>query len=370
MNSSRLFPALLIASLFPILSAAAQEPMARGSIPDESGAWVGQRITVIVELLAPGIFAGAPSYELPDPKGALLLPPSGRPVLSSEKINGTDYTVQRHELFVFARRAGTLTIPPCKVRFAYKRSPLDREPLSATVATPSLTFTAKIPPGAEKLGSIISGRGLTAVEKWQPEPGKAKAGDAFTRTVTFAASDIPAMAFPLFPVPQVDGLGFYPKAPEVLDHAERGEFRGERRDTVTCVCRRAGTFVIPPVSLTWFDLDTTQLKTINFPARTLEVAPNPAMPETKPAEPAAERREPGMLDLLLQAILPACLMAALVRWKGRTVAAFLSDMFRAVHLLPLNPAPPPSAGHPPEKYCTKVPYGPAPSVNGAPGPSG
>jgi len=212
---------LLALALMPCV-ALAQDAKVRASLADKGDCWVGERVTLVVELLAPGYFAGAPSFDLPDPPGVLLVPPVGSPTLGSEEIDGTTYTVQRHELSVFARRAGAQTIPPLTVRFRFERQPLDKETVPASVRTEPLSLTAKAPHGAEGLGGIISARGLTAVESWTPaEPKKAKAGDAFTRTVTYAAPDVPAMAFPPFPIARVDGLGAYPKPPEVLDHSER-----------------------------------------------------------------------------------------------------------------------------------------------------
>jgi hypothetical protein len=75
------------------------------------------------------------------------------------------------------------------------------------------------------------------------------------------------MAFPPFPAPQIDGLSIYRKDPEILDQSERGKLRGQRLDSITHVCQRAGHFVIPAVRLTWWDLDSKRLRTIDFPVR-------------------------------------------------------------------------------------------------------
>jgi hypothetical protein len=224
-----------------------------------------------------------------------------------------EYTSQRHELSAFAHRAGPQTIPPFFVRFAYKRQPLDKNSVKATVTTASLKFTAQSPPGAENLGGVISAKGLTASEKWTPEPGKAEVGDAFTRSITFAAPDIPAMAFPPFPAAKLDGLGVYPNAPEVLDSVDRGNLQGRRTHSITYVCQRPGTFEIPAERLSWFDLESKQLRTIDFPARTLEVAEDPALAAAaNAADPTADRAQrylPGLRDI---AIALGVIVAAIV----------------------------------------------------------
>jgi hypothetical protein len=297
--------------------------------------WVGQAVTLVVELLAPGYFSGAPAFDLPDPKGLLMVPPGGSPTISTEEVEGTSYTVQRYEFSVFARRAGVQTIPSLAARFRFKRNPLDAALESVAVKTEGLSFTAQLPPGAEKLGFVICARDLQWVETWTQEPKKAKAGDAFTRTITFTASNVPAMLFPPFPAGQIDGLGIYPKPPEVRDQTERGEMTGRRRDTITYVCKRPGRFRIPAARLTWWDIDTRQLRTIEFPARMLDVTENSALAVA--SGDAKDRsywaREVKRLGLwTLTAVFAASLILG---WRlvGQKVVAF----FRPVHLSPLNP---------------------------------
>jgi hypothetical protein len=319
----------------------AQEPKVRATLDVKDSVFVGQRVTIVVELLAPGLFAGSAAFDLPVTPGMVLVPPRGSPVVGNETIDDVEYTSQRHELSAFAHRTGQQTIPPFTVRFAYKRQPLDKQTVKATVTTASLKFTAQSPPGAENLGGVISAKGLTASEKWTPEPGKAKVGDAFTRSITFAAPDIPAMAFPPFPAAKIDGLGVYPQSPEVLDSVDRGNLQGRRTDSITYVCQRPGTFEIPAARLSWFDLESKQLQSVDFPARTLVVAANPALAVAADAADLtadrASRDVPGLRDVAIAlGVIVAAIAAVLYchrRWS-RWMAPF-----RPVHLAPLNPGP-------------------------------
>lgn len=313
--------------------ASAQEPKVRATLATKDDQFVGQRLILAVELLAPGYFAGAAAFDLPDPPGLLLVPPSGSPVISSETIADTAYTVQRHEVSVFAHRGGEQSIPPLTIRFQFKRNPLDKVSVPASVKTEPVRFTAKIPPGAEKLGSVISAKDFKAVESWKPVPGRAKAGDAFTRTITYSAPDVPAMAFPPFPAGAIDGMGIYPQPPEVLDVNERGSLSGRRRDAVSYVCQRAGRFVIPAVKLTWFDLDTHTLQTIDFAARTLDVAPSP---EQTSALSAPEHHNFRFFLITLASALGICALAWVFSKTRATWLPFLR-VFLPVHLAPLNP---------------------------------
>jgi hypothetical protein len=331
-----LFGCLLLLCFSYPLRVPAQEAQAGTEITQKGDAWVGQRIPLVVELRVPGYFAGTPSFDLPRVPDILLMQLNQRPVVGSERIQDVSYTTQRHEFLILARRAGDYQIPAFAVRLKYKRGPLDKEAVSQTVSTEPVYFTAKTPPGAEDLAGLLSTNELKAGEKWQPQPGRAKAGDAFIRTVTFSATDVPAMAFPPFPTPAIEGLGIYPKDPEVLDHSERGILRGERRDTITYVCQRAGRFIVPSVQLTWWNLNTKELQTITFPAQVLEVAANPALPRAV----SDQTRTEGSSLISTKSVFGFSLLviaAAAVIWITRAFWRQVTAPFVPRHLAPLNP---------------------------------
>ncbi len=303
--------------------------------------WVGQRVTLIVELLSPGFFAGSPTFELPRVKDVVILRPDERPVLGSENVDHTSYTVQRHEFAIFSQRAGHITIPSFQVRFSTRQG--SARPVEQRLPTEAVSFDANLPPGAQDLATLISARDLKASETWRPKPGTAKAGDAFTRTITFSASEVPAMAFPPFPATEIPGFGVYPKAHELLDQNERGLSRGERQDILTYICKRPGHFVVPAARFTWWDLDHHQLRTVDFPARTFEVAANPALAVL----PAAAVPKKGR-DLHRQVrdwVVVVALIVALV-WLTWWTMKRRSNWWRAlifwrpVRLAPLNPTAP------------------------------
>lgn len=323
--------------------APAQDPKVRTHLKVEGTIWTGQKVTLVAELMVPGFFTSAATVDLPNPPGLILMLPHEHPMVSSETVGDVSYTVQRHELSVYAATPGEHTIPPIHARFAYRRGYLDKEDIAGAVNTEPIRFTVTAPPGTEQLGQVISARNLKVVEEWKPQPGKAsiKAGDAFTRTITFTAPDLPGMVIPPFPTGQIDGVRIYPKEPAILDHTERGSFDGGRRDVLVYVCERPGRFVIPATRLTWWDLDTQKLRTVDFPSRVLEVAPNPALAaptgQAAPAAPAASEPRRWMIFAAGGLVLLMAAPFASARFR-RACAAFFAPL-RPVHLQPLNPEP-------------------------------
>lgn len=297
--TARLLLSLALAAL-PAVAVGA-EPTARvqASITTKGDIWVGQRVTLVVELFAPGFFSGAPAFDLPQVPGVVVTKPEDRPALDSKTIDGVSYTVQRHEFAVYAQRGGTATVPGFVVRF--EANERFGAPVKAySVTTPPVSFAAKLPPGAEGLATVVTTSNLTVTETWSPEPGAAKVGAAFTRTITVEARDVPGMVLPSFAFDLPNGLKAYPKTPEVSDRAERGDLTGRRVETVTYVCEKPGSYELPALVLAWWNPGEQKLNRAKLPARGFDVTAPQEPPA--PVPPSAPRSRWWLLPLGVAAV--------------------------------------------------------------------
>lgn len=312
MTSIRVALSLAAAGLSAAVVVAEPPARVRASIATKGDIWVGQRVTLVVELLTPGFFASTAAFDLPQVSGVILIPPEDRPVVGSETVDGTTFTTQRHELAVFAQRAGQVEIPGFVVRF--ESSPaLGKPTVAQRVTTPAVAFTAKLPPGAAGLSTVITTPELTVKEAWEPEPGKgtAKLGAAFTRTITVEARDVPGMVLPAFRFDPPDGLGVYPKPPVVEDRTERGELFGRRVETVTYVCEKAGAFSLPALVWAWWDPSERQLKRVELPATTFDVT----APQQPPASAVQPAHDPGPTWAWVVGALAGFLAVGVAAWR-------------------------------------------------------
>jgi hypothetical protein len=250
---------------------AAAPVLIRNSLTKPGPVWVGERVAITVELLTPEFFSGAPVFQLPTIPQVILMQIEDRPVLSTEQIDDTTYNVQQHELALFARQPGVYEVPPFTVRFA--SVPRFGEPaVEHRLSTQAMRVEVRLPPGAESLPGLISTRELEVTQTWQPEPKKgARLGDAFTRTITLTAPDVPGMVFPPLPLAKVEGLAVYPQPPVVQDQVERGAFTGQRTQTVAYVCEGPGSVTLPALVIPWWDVEQQTLMQATLPALTLEV---------------------------------------------------------------------------------------------------
>ena len=249
---------------------------------------------------------------MPELEGLLLLKVEEFPGNIQERIDGESYSGQRHDFTIFAQRAGEYVIPPIAVQVTVGGTDA---PSGQSFTTEEVRFRAKMPPATEKYSTMISTADLKVEQSWEPEPGKAKVGDAFTRKITFRASNVLGMAFPALVAQNVDGLRAYPEQPQVRDMVNRGELTGERVETVTYVCEKPGAYELPGLVIPWWDLREKQLKRIKLPATRFEVAPDPALTtETEPTLPVTDtRRQSGWL-VAISAVL---ITIATIIWSQR-----------------------------------------------------
>ncbi|MGC4075036.1 MAG: BatD family protein [Nibricoccus sp.] len=323
--------------VFPACGFAQPASQVRIDVKPAGPAWVGQRVEIVVTLLTPGTFAEAASFDLPSVKDLVLLSPSGHAVVGTETVNGTDFTTQQHEISAFAQRAGKFEIPAFKIRFATKATYLATQTQAVEVATTPVSFEVKLPPGAENLGTLISAKTLTVDEKWSPKtPNTAKTGDAFTRTITFRAEDVPGMAFPPFAAAPVPGLAVYAKPPEVHDNTERGELTGVRVETINYVCQEPGHVTIPAVHFSWWDIGAEKLQTIDLPEQSFDIALDPATARRLAKAHWRERMEHALPWLGAGLVIAVAAWLAVRLGAGRQLHRAI-QAFQPVHLTPLNP---------------------------------
>ena len=147
-------------------------------------------------------------------------------------------------------------------------------------------------------------------------------GDALTRTIKLRAADVPGMVFPPVSFRSHDGLGVYPKPPAVADSTQRGEFTGQRIETVTYICEKAGIYTLPALTIPWFDVDDEQLKRVELPAVTVEVIATPRLAlDSPPSESSQLWWSSGAVCVILVTVL--------LFWRFRRRLATRIDDWRA-----------------------------------------
>lgn len=318
-----LFIAVFVLVFSPILVHAQSSAFVRSTISQDGPVWVGEQVPFQISLLVTGRFTGSPKFDLPEISGALLVKIPDRPVLGSEQVAGESFISQTHDFAFYALRPGKYLLPPISVRFSSIAS-IGSPPVVHQLDTTAMQIEAMTPPGAEGFGISVSTYNLEGSETWQPQlPDTARVGDAFTRKIKIRAANVPGILLTPLPVTEeVMGAGIYPDAPVVRDYAERGDFYGERVEVVTYVCEERGKLTLPSLVFYWWDLETEEVKQIEFPAVTLKVKANPSLAKSKVRSAIGDSSSSGSQWLFL-GMITLTLFGFAAFWVFRhSIAAF------------------------------------------------
>jgi hypothetical protein len=264
----------------------------------------------------------------------------------------------RYTLLFYPQRAGRLEVPSFEVQFT-ARAGFGSEPARFQHQTPGMFIDARLPPGVDRGGLLVTTNSFSMESAWTPRvpadgPAELKVGDSLRLEVTRQAQDVPGMVFAPLPGFSIEGLAAYPDPPRVNDRINRGSLTGNRSDGVTFICEREGRYTIPELRFQWWDPEQEVLSEKIVPSVELAVAANPAY-LTGPGD--AEK--PGLaLDwkFLLAAVASLAVLVYLIRrvWpyldpallktKMARLRVFSTRLFRRwikapVGLPPLNPLP-------------------------------
>jgi hypothetical protein len=271
---------LILAFLWPLAGNAQDggpQPIVRARIETASPVMVGETVTLSVDVLTPTWFPRAPQFPaaLEVENAVAVFDDSFRTNLT-EQIDGESWSGIRRHYLIYPQLAGTYAVPPVEVEVVYALpNARPSEPLS--LASPPLRFAARVPPEAVGLDYFIAARDFSLEQKVEPGAEGLRVGDALTRTITLRATDASSMMLPITEFPTVDGLAVYPDPTRASDTGgERGEAREATRvDGATYVLETEGSYVLPPIERSWWDVSAGRLRQVSVPAVSFTVAPNP-----------------------------------------------------------------------------------------------
>ncbi len=251
----------------------------------ERPVWVGQQVTLNLDLLTTGFSFGDQQFLLPEVSGGFLLQTDTTTLKLTERRGSETWQVLRYPIAFFPQRAGRLEVPAFRVSFSASAG-FGQEPQRFSVLTEPVSLDVTRPPGIEDDGLLVTSAEFDLRATWSPrlmpeaddEPATARLGDAITLKVTQSAADISGMVLPGLPVHRAPGLAAYPQAPRVEDKVARGTLRGARTDSVTWVFEQAGRYDFPEIRYRWFDPASRQVRESLVPGLALTVVAPPGGP--------------------------------------------------------------------------------------------
>ena len=276
MARTGIFLTLLLLS--GIISAA--DLVVRSSVEPEE-AWVGQRVTLNIDVLSDAGWAQIEKINELDIPGAYVMRTESQGTRLQETINGTSYSGQRYQLSIYPQAAGAIQVPAMPVNVRIKAWGAEASSESRRATVPAVNIISDAPKGADNIPGLVSTTEYTAEQSWEPELTTPKVGDAIKRIIRMQATDVSGMAFAPLTQDKIRGVGIYPSEPEVNDSTNRGSLNGTRKEAITYVFEGSGKVTLPDIDLYWWNIDQPELKKISLPGKQFTVVAGDQAPGSK-----------------------------------------------------------------------------------------
>lgn len=317
---NRLF--IVLALFLALFSGAtlAGNPIVRVSL-SANQVLVGEPLKLSVDVLVPGWFTAPLQLPTTLPVArAMVRLDDGAALNLNERIDGVAYAGMRHTYSVSAQQAGSLIIQPFAIGVSFADGVRTAQ---TSERSPSLTFVARLPPGAENLGYFLATSDYQLSDRFDRPLDKLNVGDAISRTIIQTATGTAAMNLPALVFPPVTGLAIYPDEAIIEDRVgQRGaNHRATRQQTVRYVVQEAGRYSLSGIRISWFDTATRTMRIASTRDHTFNVSTDVAAVETIAPAGISAGSDPsataGTLSPFLILLLNAILLCSLCVWLGR-----------------------------------------------------
>jgi hypothetical protein len=249
------------------------EPFAQASIDGKGDFVPGQQVHVIVDIFVPDFFTSPPQYPLFELPNAVVTLPDERAQNLIRTVDGVQYSGIRRRYAVVPEAQGSFTLPEISIPLGYSR---DGNPVKFEVKVPPVTFTVEGISGGSAQALAFAARGLQLDQSFDRDPARLTAGDAFVRTITVFAEDTQAMLIPPVDIKAASGLRQYENPPRLADNARHDNATGSSRtQTVVYTADNAGSFDIPAIRFSWFDIDGHKIQSASLPELKVAVSAKP-----------------------------------------------------------------------------------------------
>jgi hypothetical protein len=195
-------------------------------------------------------------------------------------INGQRYGVYEIKYAIFPQSSGKLTIPPVLFagNIAQQRrnrsffDPFNNRGQNVRRRSPEASIVIKEKPSGYPAGQVwLPSKNLQLIENWSKDPGQLEVGESVTRTVQIIANGMLSEQLPPIAVDTVEGIKTYPDQAQNENRVSPTGVTGIRSESTAILPTKAGKFLLPALSISWWDTTTHQLKVATLPAKSINV---------------------------------------------------------------------------------------------------
>ncbi len=191
---------------------------------------------------------------------------------------GRRYAVFERRYGIYPQVSGTLSIKPVRFQAQVSNSsPFSLDPFGArsrTVVRQSepVQLAIKPVPGNYRGGHWLPAADVKITERWSKNPFELLPNEPVTRTVTLTAQGLTASQLPEMQEQLPADFKQYPDIPVLENGRSADGITGVRQQKNAIIPARAGNYVLPAISLTWWNTGTQTMENAVLPERRVQVA--------------------------------------------------------------------------------------------------
>ncbi len=302
-------------------------------ISDESSVYIQSQVIVTMRLMSDSNISGYQMGDLAIEDMDVVVEPLGDVKQYETRLDDKPYLVLEMQFALFPQQSGTLNIGPIPAEVQYggrTRSIFDPFQTRAEVrriSSKKITLEVLAKPESFHAAHWFPSTDVELEEEWNGDLNQLIAGEPVTRIISLSAAGLTAAQLPELVQTDIPGIKQYPDKPVFENQRSSEGINGIRRQRTAIIPTGGGRYIIPEISIPWWNLETGQQEVARIPARTIEVdrAANEAISvqpveELVPAategsaKPVTRRSDSGSLWMWISIFLGAGWIASFLLW--------------------------------------------------------
>jgi hypothetical protein len=233
------------------------------------------------------------------------------------QVMGRRFKVLERNYAIFPQGSGRIVLAPLEFQGRIGRDvfslfdPFGPQPKAVVRRSAPVTLDVQPIPDGYSAPHWLPAKDVQVTEKWSPDPPEFRVGDPVTRTLVISADGLSASQLPELGAPYPDGIRVYPDQPALDNRSTPSGVIGSRQEKAAIIPTAPGEYVLPAISVPWWDTQSGTPQEARLPERRILVlpatgaaAPGPAASRSAEPAPPVPAPPPGP-DAESEQALPA-----------------------------------------------------------------
>ena len=194
-------------------------------------------------------------------------------------IGGKRYRITERNYVIYPQASGTMTIAPLRFEGTLSRSafslfdPFGPKPKVIVRQSAPIKLDVMAMPDNYVGNHWLPAKSVNLTEQWSEEPPVFKVGEPITRTLSITADGVTASQLPEIQHWENTSFKQYPDQPVLNDNEYGGGIVGGRQEKMAIIPSQPGDYILPGITIPWWNTTTDKLEYAKLPERKIHVLP-------------------------------------------------------------------------------------------------